>query len=330
MNLLLVLRALSFATASLCAILAFVVAPPLGGRLRSISRLAALATLGAHLGVEVENVFGRRAPWTKVLFPSIGIVALVQAFATDHIPVAAVVLSALCEACVLVFSAVIVVRAIRRAPETYPEDIVERELERFAPARLSRFMAAEMTIVVASLHYLFGGFRRPLPAGFSYVRTWSLVPLIVALPVLVLPEAVVLDFVLAHTTLAWGWRFANDALHIYGLLWGIGILATARIRPHRVDDRNVRLRFGALRKVDIDRANIGGVRLLGPVVDIKAFRRSFLSDRAAYGMVLDGAPAVEVSLRESIVVLGLLGGRRSVQRVVVSADDPRGFAAALT
>jgi hypothetical protein len=72
------------------------------------------------------------------------------------------------------------VKLLRREPDTYPEDALERELNRFAPLPVSRHIAIEAVIVTSAVRYLCGGFRRPLPPGFSYVRTWASLPLFVA------------------------------------------------------------------------------------------------------------------------------------------------------
>ena len=64
-----------------------------------------------------------------------------------------------------------------------------------------------MKTVAAGASYLFGGYRRPPPPGHSYVRTWTLVPLLLAAPALMVPEMLALDFAL------WGapaWRWGSD------------------------------------------------------------------------------------------------------------------------
>ncbi len=152
----------------------------------------------------------------------------------------------------------------RETPEPYLEDALERELSRFIPGLLNRFIATELVLIVSAVQYLCGGFRRPLPAGFSYVRRWASMPLFVAMPVLIVPEMIAFDFVLWNA--GW-WRVLSDVLHVYAMLWAIGIVATARIRPHRCDAEGVRLRFGCLRRLDLERANVANARVHGTMAD---------------------------------------------------------------
>jgi hypothetical protein len=176
--------------------------------------------------------------------------------------------------------------------------------------------------MASALRYLCGGFRRPLPAGFSYVRTWATLPLMLAIPVLTIPEMLVLDFVLWHAP--W-WRLGSDVLHVYAMLWFVGIVATARARPHRCDAERVRLRFGCIRRLDLERPNIASIVQRGIAHDLTKQVR----EPATMRMTLSGVPAVELELREPVTVLSLLGQSREVRRVVVSVDEPAAFAAAL-
>jgi hypothetical protein len=333
MKLLLVLRVLAVATAFVCTLLSLTVAAPLGRRLRTVAWLAGLAGAGAQLAIEIERILGRRAPWTKLLFPAVGIAATGCALIARGDPAAgvraALLISAPFELAALGVAAVVIARALRDRSQAYPEEIVERELTRFAPGAFTRFLVAEPTIVLSAIAYVFGGFRRALPDGFSYVRTWSMVPVLIAAPVLFLPEGLVFDFILAHTSVPWGWRAANAFVHVYSALWLLGILAMARLRPHRVDAERVRFRFSVLKRLDVERRNIASVRTLGPILDTKAFRTSTARDRAAYAMVLDGSPAVDVTLHRPVEVSGMFGGTRLVERLIVAVDEPHRFVAAL-
>jgi len=46
-------------------------------------------------------------------------------------------------------------------------------------------------------------------------------------------------------------------------------------------------------------------------------------------MAFSGAPAVDLRLREPLPVRTFLGRTRAIGRVIVAADDPHAFAAAL-
>jgi hypothetical protein len=189
---------------------------------------------------------------------------------------------------------------------------------------LRHYVATELVLIASAVRYLCGEFRRPLPPGFSYVRRWASMPLFIAMPVFVIPEMIALDFILWNA--GW-WRLASDVLHVYAMLWVVGVAATARLQPHQCGAERVHLRFGCLRRLDLDRANIAAARVHGTFA--AGFGRTLRRAGDTITMVLDGVPAVELTLREPIVVRSLLGNVRSVHRVFVSADEPAAFAAAL-
>jgi len=177
--------------------------------------------------------------------------------------------------------------------------------------------------IATAVRYCCGGFRAPLPPGFSYVRGWTAAPLLLAAPlVFILPEMLALDFALAAQP--WYWRLASDVLHGYAALWLIGIFATARSRPHQCDVDRVRLRFAAIKKVDLRRDAIATVAVHTRVVSARALRAS-----QTLVMAFSGAPAVDLRLREPLPVRTFLGRTRAIGRVIVAADDPHAFAAAL-
>lgn len=329
MKLILVLRVLSIVTVVVCTLLSLVTSVPLAARMRWFARVAGASAFGTQVLIETGNVRRRSSPWTKLLVPIVGLFAAIHTLASGTSPIAALSAGAAVEIAVLLFAVVVVVRAIRRRPDIYPEDIAERELARFTPSALNRYMAAEILMIGAAAGYLLGGFLRPLPSGFSYVRTWSTAPLLMAMPLLIVPEAVVLDIVLAHTTAAWGWRAFNIVAHLYALLWSVGIFAVARIRPHRSDGIGLRLRFGALRKIDVPLANICATRVLSPILDARAFARTLPGDGSAFSMALEGAPAVALTLRDTVTVYDAFRERRNIREIVVAVDDPYAFTRAL-
>ncbi len=324
MKLLLILRTIAVVVAVASLLLSFITADAVHDRVRRIAKLAAFGALGAHVAAELERVLGKRAPWTKLLVPLAGIAIALRTFNGGALPLATLVLLATVDVALMTFAIVVVVRVLRREPDTYPEDALERELNRFTPGPVNRFMAMDLVLVSSAVGYLCGGFRRPLPPGFSYVRRWASMPLVLAMPVLIVPEMIAFDFALWNA--GW-WRLLSDVLHVYAMLWAIGVAATARLRPHRCDDDRVRLRFGCLRRLDLERANIATARVHGTVAG--DFKRVLRGAGDAVSMTLDGVPAVELTLHEPVAVRSLTGHMRSVRRVFVCADDPAAFAAAL-
>ena len=324
MKLLLVLRTVAVIVAVGSLLLSFITADAVHERLRRIAKLATFGALGAQLAAEIDRVLGKRAPWTKLLVPLAGIAIAIRTFNGGALPVGTIALLATVDVALAAFAIVVVVRAVRREPETYPEDAIERELNRFTPGPVNRYLAMEIVLMASAVRFLCGGFRRPLPPGFSYVRRWASMPLFIAMPVLIVPEMIAFDFVLWN---AGGWRVLSDVLHVYAMLWAIGVAATARMRPHRCDSDRVRLRFGCLRRLDLDRANIATARVHGTVAD--DLKRTLRRAGNVATLTLDGVPAVELTLHEPVAVRSMTGRLRSIKRVFVSADEPVAFAAAL-
>ncbi|MDQ6926592.1 MAG: hypothetical protein M3154_10210 [Candidatus Eremiobacteraeota bacterium] len=319
-----VLRTIAVAVALASVLLSFITAGAVHERLRGIAKLAIFGAFGAQLAAEFDRVLGKRSPWTKLLLPVAGIAMAIRTFNGGALSMGTIALLVTVDVAFTAFAIVAVVRVLRREPDTYPEDAIERELHRYAPGSVSRYLAVELVVVASAVRYLCGGFQRPLPPGFSYVRTWATFPLCLAMPVFVVPEMIAFDFVLWNA--GW-WRVGSDVLHVYAMLWAIGIAATARTRPHRLDAERVRLRLGCLRRLDLERINIAAARVHGALAaeQKRALRRA--GDTVT--MTLDGVPAVELTLHEPVAVRSVTGRTRSVRRVFVSADDPAALAAAL-
>jgi membrane protein YdbS with pleckstrin-like domain len=323
-KLLLILRTIAVIVAVASLLLSLITADAVHDRLRRLAKLAAFGVLGAQLAAELDRVLGKRAPWTKLLVPVVGITIAIRTFNGAALPFGTIALLGAVDLVLMAFAIVVVVRVVRREPQTYPEDALERELNRFTPGPVSRYIAMEIVLIASAVRYLCGGFRRPLPPGFSYVRRWASMPLFIAMPVLIVPEMIAFDFVLWNA--GW-WRLVSDVLHAYAMLWAIGVAATARIRPHRCDAERVRLRFGCLRRLDLKRANIATARVHGTVAG--DFKRTLRRAGDAVTLMLDGVPTVELTLHEPVVVRSISGRMRPVRRVFVAADDPAAFAAAL-
>jgi len=323
MKALLILRTIAVAVAIVSLALSFITAGPVHDRLRQIGKLAVFGSLGAQLAVEIERVTGRRAAWTKLLFPLAGLAVAIRSFAAGSLPTGTYAVLGTIDLVLLAFAITVVVRALRRDPAAYPEELLERAFDRFTPSSLNRFMATELVVMASALRYLCGGFRRPLPPGFSYVRRWSTVPLLLAIPVITLPEMLAFDFALWHAVC---WRTASDVLHVYAMLWFVGIVATSRSRPHRCDAAYVRLRFGCMRRLDLDRSNIAATTVCR---SLEAHGAAKSRDRDTLAMTLSGVPTVELTLREPARFRSLFGRTRLIRHVLVAVDEPAAFAAAI-
>lgn len=324
MKLLLALRFLGFAVAVLTVVLPWIAPGVSAVASKTVRKIALALGLGAQLGLTGSAIAYGRVPWTKIVFPILGVVAFLETGFSSAFPGYALVGVAACEAVVIGF---VVVRALGVARERgaeYPEDVLRREFARLVDARVARYLALETMLVTSAGRYLMGGFSRPAPEGFSYVIA-SDVPLLLALPVfLIVPEMVAIDLVVPHQL--WGLRLASFCVHAYAIVWALGAYATFRERPHRLCNDRVRFSCGVLSSLEIALAEIRSA-VVGPsAFDARAWKRANADD--GHALTVSGAPVVFVELASPIRVEGWLR-TRTIRRLAVSADRPSEFARAL-
>lgn len=318
------LRLLGIAVAALTIVLPWLAPAWALPRSPLLRRVGLAIGLGAQLGLTSTDVARRRAPWTKLVLPLVGSVAAIEAIFTSAFPFWALALVGTCELALVAYLLVRALRAARALGREYPETVLEREYGRLVDARAARFLALETTLVVAALRFTLGGFRRALPAGFSYTQH-SDAPLLLALPLFViLPEMIVVDLLVPPAY--WGWRVASDGLHVYGMLWALGAYALFRDRPHRVEDGRVRLSLGGIRTLSVETGQILSATVRPATFDRRAWRRAHAAD--GWSLMMSGAPVVEIELAAPLAVVGSRG-TRDVWRLAVSADRPHEFARAL-
>ena len=324
MKLLVALRVLALAVAALSIVLPWLAPAVALPRLPLLRRVAIAVGLGAQLGLTSLDAARGRSPWTRLLFPAIGVFAAIEWSVTSTIPFWALGLVGACEITIVASVVLRALRVARALGNDCPETILEREYARLVDARAARFLALETSLVLAAAKLAFGGFRRSVPAGFSYTRQ-SDIPLLLALPVFVsLPEMIVVDLLIPPGH--WGWRLASDALHVYAMLWALGAYAMFRNRPHLVGNGRARFSLGAIRTLCVDTAQIVSATVRPGTFDRRAWRRAHAAD--GWSLMVSGAPVVEIELAAPLAVAGL-HGVRNVRRLTVSADRPHDFARAL-
>ncbi len=222
---------------------------------------------------------------------------------------------------------VLAVRALRRAgasAEGWPEDRIAGAFEAFVPPRAARLMALELVMLGGAIRFLLGGFREPLPAGFSLHREAFLGSFLPVLPLLI-PGDVLLLRVL-FSGLPVGLRWLLHLSTVYAVLWLFGLWAGLRRRPHRVTDEAVELNLGPVKSVRLRRDQILGIAPLPEFDDDWARHRHM---RGLHRLTTPGPAVLELRLREAVPALGLVGPTAPRDRVAVSVDDPAAFLAAL-
>ena len=171
---------------------------------------------------------------------------------------------------------------------------------------------------------LFFWVTRRVPGADSGVRAFSysrqITPIIGAFIFVSLIELPVV-----HLLIPWDVvRLVVVILSVWGLLWMVGLLASMKVFPHLLGERELRVRYGHGLDVPVP---------WDAVASVGAARGSVASGKSA--VVEDGVLSVpvmkqtrvEVRLREP-TALPLPDGIEEVTAVRLYADDPRGFVAA--
>jgi hypothetical protein len=203
-----------------------------------------------------------------------------------------------------------VVRAARAAREAGPIGALEAGLGAGGfPARLAAIVATELVVFVLALT---GWFRRPRE-GFAMRSTgWLLFAGVIGFLIAVETAVAHVGLAAWSPTVAW----VSTASSAYMLLWLIGDAHAIRLYPVAIIGDTLRVTIGIRWRAAIPLADIASVTETHSVPD------------GALDLALF-EPTVVVALRAPIEVRGLLGRRRRTDRIALTIDDPRAFAAAL-
>lgn len=305
----------------------------LGGDLTACDRPAWLIALAATLfalALRIAAMAGaarrRELPWPRLLLPAIFWIEGAGLWWGNGAPVWQAIRLGTAMALETTF-VVIAIRQLRRAPvcDEPPEDRLARPLTQLVPPGVARLIAFELVIVGSALRFLVGGWRRPDPQGFAYHRTSGLRMLLQMLPLIGIADVVLLEVVILPHAVLW-LRIAVHFLAVYGLIWLIGLYASLRARPHRVDAGHAILHRGLLGHLELPLDQIAEIG------EMPAFRddwhaRAYRKRAICVGM--RGATIVDLRLHAPLRAVSILGPGPASDRVLVAVDDPAGFIAAL-
>lgn len=282
----------------------------------------AVAVLGARVAVMTWGAARKELAWSRLLLP--GIILLESAGHGRDQQWQLRLGTAL--ALELAFVA-IAIRELRRS--TRGAEPLEARLSRafgaLLPPRAAGLVALELVIVGSALRFLFGGWRRALPAGFTYHRESGLRMLLPILPLLGMGDILLLELVVLPHAATW-LRVVVHGLSVYGLVWLVGVYASARSRPHQLAAGRLTLHRGILRRLDVPVAQIASVEPLPSFADDWK-KRAYT--RGAIRVDLAGPPVLELRLHEAARPIGLFGEGAAGTRVLVAVDDPAAFQQAL-
>ena len=222
---------------------------------------------------------------------------------------------------------VLAIRQLRRAGagDELPEARLARPLGQLVPPTVARLIAFELVVMGSALRFMLGGWRRAALPGFSYHRGSALRLLLQMLPLLAVADVLLLELVILPHAALW-LRIAVHALALYGLVWLIGLYASTRARPHRVDDGRATLHRGLLGRLEVPLEQIASIGAL-PAFRDDWKRRAYFKRSICVGVA--GPAIVDLQLRAPLRLTGVLGPGRASDRVLVAVDDPVAFTAAL-
>ncbi|MBI4914050.1 MAG: hypothetical protein HY823_15070 [Acidobacteria bacterium] len=269
---------------------------------------------------DVAAALRRRGPWTRALLPGIlGVEALLSGQA--HRPWILGATAGALEA----FFLFLLWRGLAHAPSgSWPEETVAKALGEFLPPAVARLAALEGVLLAGAFRFLFRGWRRPLPGGFSYHRSSPLGTLLPVLPLLMLADVFLLEVLLRRVPTAW--RLGIHALGLYSLLWLVGLWASWRSRPHQIRPEGVILHKGLFKRLELETTDILDFRALPDFHD-DWDRHAAL--KGAHRLEATRDSLWELRLATPAPGIGPFGPVRARDRVVLSVDDPGAFLDAL-
>jgi hypothetical protein len=308
-------------TATLVAVAATVGLRAIGRESWQSALAVAFAVLGVRVAVMAWGAARRELPWSRLLLPGIILLEGLGLWWRG-----AAVLWQLRLGTVVGLELAFVVVAIRELRRTTAgaeplEARIARALAALLPPRAARLVAFELVIVGSALRFVIGGWRRGVPAGFTYHRESALRLLLPILPLLGIGDILFLELVLLPHAATW-LRVVVHGLAIYGLIWLVGLYASVRARPHQLVDGRLTLHRGMLRRLTVPVEQIASIDELPSFADDWK-KRAYC--KGAIRVDVAGPTILELRLRTAARPIGVLGDGAPGTRVLVAVDDPASF-----
>ena len=173
-----------------------------------------------------------------------------------------------------------------------------------------RVLANELAIVAAAARFLLGGWRRPLPAGLSYHRESALRLLLPALPLLLVGDALLFEFVV-FPRLSLGLAIVLRVCSLYSLVWLVGMYALQRTNPHVLANGTLTLHRAHVRTFAIALDQIVSIEVVPELADDWK-KRAYM--KGALRLDVPGPTLLELRSHAG-------------ERVLFSVDDPSALGA---
>lgn len=283
-----------------------------------------LAVLGVRTLMLVIQISRGTRPWTRVLLPAIILVEGVGAWLHTGIYWQIRLGTAVMLELVFVGVAILALRRTARDHDLAKFRIA-RALEMLVPTRMAELVAFEIVIVSTAVRFLFGGWRRAVPTGFTYHRRSGLRFLLPLLPLLAVGDVLLLELVILPHAAAW-LRVLVHVLALYGVVWLIGLYASCRASPHALRDGVLTVHRGCLGHAQILLAEIESI---APLPDFTDDWKQRTYCTGAVRLDVPGPTVLEVRLRAPVHAYGVLGAQKPATRVLLAVDEPAALLAAL-
>lgn len=193
------------------------------------------------------------------------------------------------------------------------------------PEKVRRIMEFDLKGFV-SLFYWIAGRRHGVPRGATPVSyAGGQMSMLIMVLFAMLVETVALELLLRAFDVPAGIRLPILFLDLYGVLFGVGVLAASVTRPHVVTDDELRLRYGTFFDLRVPRELIARVRVSAN------FNESGMVtvDGERLAVVVSSQTNVIVELTEPVTAVRPLGRRERARTIRFFADDPKLARAAL-
>jgi hypothetical protein len=177
---------------------------------------------------------------------------------------------------------------------------------------LADWRTLEIRPILEAARFIARGFRTPRASGFSYDQQGVLSVAFVALTLMLIPEALVLDLLFSgHPVL----RVVSAVGHFYAVVWGLAIASAMQTEMHAVESEVATFRSPLVRSIEVAKDNVASIER------VERVKRG----TTRLGM---GRSGLLVTLREPVRIREPFF-RNTTTQLFVGADDPRALQCAL-
>jgi len=191
--------------------------------------------------------------------------------------------------------------------------------EALGSGRVTEVFVTELTV----LRYALLSWRDTVPeAGgtLSYHRRTAYGAIVLAIILASAAEIPAMHLLVALRSETAAWLLTT--VGAYGALWVVGDWRASLLRPVRVEDDTLRIRFGLRWRVDVPLEHILSVR---PATGAERAHRKSVDLR----LTLPGAAWTHIELDRLVTAVGMYGIRRQVRTLGLGVDEPERLSAAL-